>query len=104
MLLKKGIASAIIFLREKGPQRNMQMLWWGEPRPRCAFMTPGVISSAECRRRMHRIALQYFRGGIAIGNVGDLEGTGKGSPTQHANVVVGRAEASLRFYDAGRHQ
>ena len=72
MLLKKGIASAIIFLRE--------------------------------RLLMHRIALQYFRGGIAIGNVGDLEGTGKGSPTQHANVVVGRAEASLRFYDAGRHQ
>ena len=75
---KKGIASAIFFLRKKGPQRNMQMLWWGErrhallvrdypgsptqakpkaacggekPRPRCAFMTPSVICSAECRRR-----------------------------------------------------
>ena len=75
---KRRIASAIFFLRKKGPRRNMQMLWWGsqgtrywlgitrgprrkpsqrllavgrKPRPRCAFMTPGVICSAECRRR-----------------------------------------------------
>ena len=31
---------------------------------------------------MHRIALQYFRGGIGVGNVGVLEGTKKNAHLQ----------------------
>ena len=83
---KKRSSRSDIFLSEWGPRQNLHMqCFGGEKRRQASLLCRHAASVATALPHAQPdIALQYFRGGIAAGNVGALEDTKKSIKTPDA--------------------